>query len=104
MPNKLLKQDDNISLIGVYVEHKLLERRVDEHDQKFANLEDKLDEILLISKDNQEKLNNIDNVKNAFKASWKYIIALIFIAFMLGLAIDNEAVVTKLYNYFTLQH
>jgi hypothetical protein len=87
MPNKL-KHGDDISLTSVYVEQKMLVRRVDEHDKRFINLESKLDEILVISK--------------AIKASWKYVLILIFVAFMCGLAVDNQAVVKAVKNYFTL--
>jgi hypothetical protein len=87
MPNKF-KHGDDISLTSVYVEQKMLVRRVDEHDKRFINLESKLDEILVISK--------------AIKASWKYVLILIFVAFMCGLAVDNQAVVKAVKNYFTL--
>lgn len=95
MPNKNNHSEHDISLLKVYVEVELLKNKV-------ANQDDKLNEILSISKENQEKLKSIDNVRNTFKTSWKYILILIFVSFMLGLAVDNEAVVKKIYTYFTL--
>jgi uncharacterized protein YeeX (DUF496 family) len=95
MPNKLKHSDHEISLVEMYVDHNLLKKQVADQDKK-------LDEILSISKDNQEKLKDIDNLKKTFKAGWKYILVIIFIAFMCGLAVDNEAVIKTIKNYFTL--
>jgi hypothetical protein len=98
MPNKIKHGDTHeISLVEMYVDHNLLKKQVADQDKK-------LDEILIISRDNQAKLKDIDNLKRTFKASWKFILIIVFLAFMCGLAVDNATVVKQIYSYFTFAH
>lgn len=92
MPNT--KDKAGVSLVDLYIDHELLKNKVNSQDLK-------LDEILTISKDNQQKLTEIDNIKKAFKTSWKFVLIIVFLSFMCGLAVDDAAVVKKIYHYFT---